>query len=155
VLELLAAYFGCVVPAIAKAGGEADQVTWEMPCSPFSPRGCSAACAAALQGAVTARPPDTGSNTRVASCVPACPALRPGGLRQKSANGQSVGFHLARSGQWATSGEPPARRLMHHRHARAVAALPSCFRPAQQKTGRGAALKGFAQRSIVRRSDPH
>jgi adenylate cyclase len=54
VLELLDAYFGCVVPAIDKAGGEVIKFMGDAVLAFFHREDASAACAAALQGAVTA-----------------------------------------------------------------------------------------------------
>ena len=54
VLELLDAYFGCVVPAIDKAGGEVIKFMGDAVLAFFHHEDASAACAAALQGAVTA-----------------------------------------------------------------------------------------------------
>ena len=65
VLELLDAYFGCVVPAIDKAGGEVIKFMGDAVLAFFHREDASAACAAALQGAVTSlanlqrqQPPD-------------------------------------------------------------------------------------------------
>jgi len=54
VLELLDAYFGCVVPAIDKAGGEVIKFMGDAVLAFFHREDASAACAAALQGAKTA-----------------------------------------------------------------------------------------------------
>ena len=54
VLELLDDYFGCVVPAIDKAGGEVIKFMGDAVLAFFHREDASAACAAALQGAVTA-----------------------------------------------------------------------------------------------------
>jgi adenylate cyclase len=54
VLELLDAYFGCVVPAIDKAGGEVIKFMGDAVLAFFHREDASAACAAALQGAMTA-----------------------------------------------------------------------------------------------------
>jgi adenylate cyclase len=54
VLELLDAYFGCVVPAIDKAGGEVIKFMGDAVLAFFHRADARAACAAALQGAVTA-----------------------------------------------------------------------------------------------------
>ena len=54
VLELLDAYFGCVVPAIDKAGGEVIKFMGDAVLAFFHREDASAVCAAALQGAMTA-----------------------------------------------------------------------------------------------------
>jgi adenylate cyclase len=54
VLELLDSYFCCVVPAIDKAGGEVIKFMGDAVLAFFHRDDASAACAAALQGAVTA-----------------------------------------------------------------------------------------------------
>ncbi|HTE36284.1 MAG TPA: adenylate/guanylate cyclase domain-containing protein [Reyranella sp.] len=54
VLELLDAYFGCVVPAIDEAGGEVIKFMGDAVLAFFHREDASAACAAALQGAATA-----------------------------------------------------------------------------------------------------
>jgi adenylate cyclase len=54
VVELLDAYFGCVVPAIDKAGGEVIKFMGDAVLAFFNHKDASAACAAALQGAQTA-----------------------------------------------------------------------------------------------------
>jgi adenylate cyclase len=54
VLELLDDYFGCVVPAIEEAGGEVIKFMGDAVLAFFHREDASTACAAALQGAVTA-----------------------------------------------------------------------------------------------------
>jgi adenylate cyclase len=54
VLELLDAYFGCVIPAIEKAGGEVIKFMGDAVLAFFHRETASAACAAALEGAMTA-----------------------------------------------------------------------------------------------------
>jgi adenylate cyclase len=54
VLELLDAYFGCVVPAIDKAGGEVIKFMGDAVLAFFHHKDASAACVAVLRGAQTA-----------------------------------------------------------------------------------------------------
>jgi adenylate cyclase len=54
VLELLDTYFGCVIPAIEKAGGEVIKFMGDAVLAFFHRETASAACEAALQGALTA-----------------------------------------------------------------------------------------------------
>jgi len=63
----------------------------------FHREDASAACAAALQGAVTALAACNGSKRRIASCVPAWPALRHGVSYGNIGYGHRLGFHLDRS----------------------------------------------------------